>query len=163
MRRLLVCGAAALLLPLAPARADWGQTRWGMSPAEVAAAVPGAKQVKRVKRDDYDGQHKLVKAPFNDGNFAFDAEFFFDPSSQRLVQVHLTLKDVKKCAAWRDTLRSAPGADSRGFGAPRDTIVSVVLVPWKDPVSGDRKTYLDITGDYGKFFTLCRIQIEKPA
>ncbi len=78
-----------------PARADWQQTRWGMKPAEVRAALPGVSDTPADRRKGWssDSFDAKLLAPYETPEFTFTAVFSFDRKTDELRQVTLRLID----------------------------------------------------------------------
>ena len=79
----------------APAKADWQNTKWGMSQAEVSTTIKGAVSASAQERKDgalerY-GQ-PVIAAPYSASGMDFRAYFYCD--SDRLVGVALDLRDA---------------------------------------------------------------------
>lgn len=72
------------------AHADWQYTRWGMTPAEVAAASNGMVEVGTGDlKDAYDGAQIGATGTYAAGKFRFQASFYF--IGGKLADVHLRL------------------------------------------------------------------------
>lgn len=86
---------SVLLAVSAPAQADWQNTKWGMSEAELSATMKGAVSASPKERKDgalerY-GQ-PAISAPYSASGMDFRAYFYFD--RDRLVGVSLDLNDA---------------------------------------------------------------------
>ncbi len=85
-------GAAALIVLVSPAVANWQFTTWGMTPDQVTGAAHGGTHlVDPSTRDSIDGDRILLEAPYSAGAFNFAAGFAFD-SANHLDRVHLVLQ-----------------------------------------------------------------------
>lgn len=87
--------AALAICASASAQADWQNTKWGMSEAEVSAAMKGAVSASTHERKDAAleryGQ-PAISAPYSASGMDFRAYFYFD--RDRLVGVSLDLSDA---------------------------------------------------------------------
>lgn len=88
----MLTSALMLAMSISPAWADWQGTRWGMSPDEVASAVPSAKEEKSGQvTNPYIHSPILVTAPYDSGQFHFKAFFAF--KDRKLSEVMLLLNN----------------------------------------------------------------------
>lgn len=95
--------ACAALLMATPVAADWQETTWTMSRAEVIR-VTGAQGVQgtpgqRVSDSDLGAEGQYEALGFN-----FKSQFFFD-RTDRLRVVKLVLDDVSRCADLRTAVQ----------------------------------------------------------
>lgn len=91
MIRVAACAAFIVLASNGTAaKADWQYTRWGMTPAQVAAAS-GGKVLAGVGRpgDRVDGQEVGAIGSYTSGVFKFEAVFYF--VGGRLADIRLNL------------------------------------------------------------------------
>src|SRR5581483_5006187 len=86
---LTCCGASA-------AKADWEYTRWGMTPQQVVSASKNLATENADLRPDSDGNVTKLVAPYQSGNFSFEARFEFD-AADRLAGVTLLLNEKSLC------------------------------------------------------------------
>lgn len=155
--RKLIFAAACLLLSATPALADWETTRWGMTPEQVIAAVPGAVATAPALGTDVKGMHQLARAPFADGGIAMTASFLFDSSG--LAFVGVTLEDVTQCDAYRKLLVARLGA-----GKPMERVMADVTLgklEWVDPALHDRLMFSYIRRA-DQSYAICKFIAEKP-
>lgn len=155
----LIAAATALLLAATPALANWGATGWGMTPADVIAAVPGAVATAQDKGNDVRGMHQLAAAQYQDGDVAMNATFLFDPDTNGLAFVGLTLNDYSQCDAYKAVLIARYGK-----GKPTDMKLgdlSMGKLDWVDHASGDRLMFSFIRRA-DQSYSICKFIIEKP-
>ena len=89
--RSLTLGAMLFLLLASALRADWQYTKWGMTEAEVVAASKGAAvPVPEAESKKWTSAPRL-SAPYNTGNFHFNAFFSLDAVTHGLKEVSLHL------------------------------------------------------------------------
>lgn len=105
MRRLssasiIVWGLLSLGFSMLPASANWQFTRWGMTPAEVAAASKGSviestgspgEAIKGYTIGDT-GSYEL-------GSYHFDAVFYFDQSGLTMIRLKMDPAGEDACLA----------------------------------------------------------------
>ena len=82
---LACCGASA-------AKADWEYTEWGMTPQQVVSASKNLAREGSDLRPDSDGNVSKLVAPYQSGEFPFEAQFGFN-AADRLSSVTLVLND----------------------------------------------------------------------
>jgi hypothetical protein len=82
---LACCGAST-------AKADWEYTRWGMSPQDVVEASKNVAKEIADPRPDSAGNVTKLTAPYQGGDYSFEAQFAFDPAD-KLASVTLVMKD----------------------------------------------------------------------
>jgi hypothetical protein len=82
---LACCGAST-------AKADWEYTHWGMSPQEVVDASKNLAKEESDPRPDNAGNVTKLVAPYQSGNFSFEAQFAFD-AADKLASVTLVMDD----------------------------------------------------------------------
>jgi len=161
MRGLLIA-AALLLLPVAPAWADWGATHWGMRLDQVLDTVPGARPlVREGTGSDVWKQQRLASAPWKEGEIALIADFFFDPESHTLTLVKTSPTDTRRCPAYADMLvaRHGPGTvDEHSF----ENGLTLAAIRWTDPQTHERLTYSRM-GQTGRPPSYCHFIVQKPA
>ena len=134
-----LAAAALMLLPAAPALADWGKTKWGMSPEQVLAAVPGARPLKREGAGgDVWGRQRLVSAPYTLGKFATHADFFFSTRGKGLEFVKMEPVDPKQCGALEAMLVKRHG---KGTRESFDRGVHMIVVRWTDRKTKEQLLY----------------------
>jgi hypothetical protein len=157
MRKMLA--AAALLLPAMPAMANWGATRWGMTPEQVIAAVPGAAATAAGNGTDVRGMHQLASAPYRDGDIETDASFLFDPKDNKLVFVGLTPRDHGQCGAYEKRLVARYGtgkASGQELGG-----LKLGKIEWVERGSRDRLMFSWFRRPDGSY-AICKFIAEKP-
>lgn len=161
MRKFLIA-AALLVLPMAPASAQWGATQWGMTLDQVLAAVPGARAIKREgSGSDVWNSHLLADAPWKDGDVTLIADFFFDPGSSQLAFVKMRPNDVKQCAAWGDALVARHGKGQVEASDYPNMGVALFAVRWTDAKTKERMIYSRMTK--GDDVTYCHFIQQVPA
>jgi hypothetical protein len=117
--------AAALALAGQPALAEYGPTRWGMTPDEVIAAVGGdARKVKDDKGKRILDHKLFVMSKREDGGMTYEVSYFFGKDGKGLSMVNLVppTSDAN-CAATRAAFTQRLGA-----GAERSKTVIEGLV-----------------------------------
>lgn len=136
-------GAAAAILSCAvgaaPAHA-WEYARWGMTPAELVAASDGAAKLMAAPAPRRDG--KLVAKVEADARYdsvTVNAEFRFDPATDRLVEFGLHAEDSARCAALSEGLRAR-------FGEPPSTarFGQISSSRWHDSTRAARVIFLAV-------------------
>jgi hypothetical protein len=95
------CGVSA-------AKADWEYTRWGMSPDEVVEASQNLAKDSSDLRPDSSGNVTRLVAPYETGNYSFEAQFGFD-AADKLASVTLVMNDT--------SVRMEDFMDMSGMGA----------------------------------------------
>lgn len=142
MRRLpmyrLIAAAIALTLVPGAALADWGTTRWGMSPEDVIAAVPGATAVAHREGTMVLKHQMLATAPVTESDLQVEANFYFDPKAHKLAFIQFRAPK-EQCDTYfqRVTGRYGKGkVKDEGLG-PLNTIVR----EWTDPATRERLSY----------------------
>ena len=83
------------------AKADWKYTKWGMTPAQVAAASNNQTKKSSDLHLDSDGNVTKFVAPYPMGKFPFEAQFGFD-KADKLSSVTLVLNDASAVSADMD-------------------------------------------------------------
>jgi hypothetical protein len=155
----LMIAATALLLTAPPALANWGATGWGMTPADVIAAIPGAIPTAPDKGKDVRGMHELAAASYKDGDVVVTATFLFDPDTNGLAFVGLTPNDFGRCDAYRTALIARYGK-----GKPTDMAMGDLKMgklDWVDPASGDKMMFSFIR-NADQSYSICKFIVEKP-
>lgn len=135
--RLLSAAIALILLPVA-AHADWSPTKWGMTPAQVIAAIPGASAVQHRSGMDVLGNHLLVAAPITDDAIGLTANFYFEPRKRQLTLIQF-IPPKERCGAYFDQLVARLGKGKRD-----DTVTDQLdmrKVDWADPATQDRLSF----------------------
>lgn len=119
----VLAAATALVLAAAPATAGWEGTRWGMTPEELAQAVPGTRPpVERDGRTRISARHRF-------GALETTALFGFEAGA--LVSVSLLVAGRDRCAA----------AEARVIGMQGEPMVvetgadGFVSWGWRDPAA----------------------------
>jgi hypothetical protein len=79
MKYLPPVAAVLVVLCASPVRADWAYTKWGMTPAQVAAASGGEAKIM-AKPEKIEGAHMetAVKGTHTDGALKLNTAFHFD-------------------------------------------------------------------------------------
>lgn len=116
-----LAGGMALAVLADPAVAGWENTAWGMTPAEIAAIVPGTRPPV-----DRDGR-VLVSArhPFG----GIEATVLFGFEAGRLASVAFLLAGVERCRAAEAIMLEAHGNPGRIEQKAED----LVTWQWLDP------------------------------
>lgn len=112
-------------------RADWQYTKWGMTPEQTIAASGGTavsttEEEKRSQSPANKSGEALVKAPYQSGDFQFNAYFIF--RKDRLVAVSLGLKDSTITSAY--LLSSIQLKYGKPLSETRDSAYSVLT--WRN-------------------------------
>lgn len=116
IRTLIAALAIAAAWPAAAA-ADWQYTKWNMTPQQVIKAGQGAPKPvsgEEAKQKQRGKSIVKLKAPFKSGNMSFMAYFHFDPKTDGLVMVVLSIDEVGQGGYLRAQLMSK-------YGEPNDT------------------------------------------
>ncbi|MEZ0242783.1 MAG: hypothetical protein ACAH11_05370 [Sphingomonas sp.] len=143
--RRLSIAALALLLPAAPAWAEWGATKWGMTLTEVLDAVPGARPLKQEgTKGDVWKHHRLASAPWQDGKFAMIADFYFEPDTNRLGFVKSEPVNIADCPALETEMVTRHGAGTREDRDIGD--MHLLVIRWVDPATSERLLYSSFYG-----------------
>ncbi|MDF7775646.1 hypothetical protein P1X14_10340 [Sphingomonas sp. AOB5] len=161
MRYLLLAAAAAVVLPLTHALADWAPSKWGMTPEQVIKVVPNAVAMPMKENQILRGRHMLAEAPTSIGNYPVTARYYFSPTSRTLELVNLTMTDRPRCAAFRDMLVARYGAGERrdvDEVTPSGVPYVSTTIEWTN-VGGDRGTYSDAHSP--TVFGLCKLIVQK--
>jgi hypothetical protein len=114
MKRLVPVITVLVLLPLAPARADWAYTKWGMSPAQVVTASKGEASLK-AKREKLEEMNMEVAADgtHSDGGLKLRTAFEFDAGSGGLRCVLYAPQSSAQDELLMQTLTKQYGAPSK--------------------------------------------------
>jgi hypothetical protein len=156
-----IIAAAALLLTAAPALADWGPSRWGMTPEQVVAAVPNAAPVVRSgDGKDVFGHHQLATAPMKDGAFDVQGNFYFSPDKRQLAFIQL-VPVVARCPDYMAAQIGRNGAGSRE-DKNLDKL-DMISIRWTDPGSRDQLRFIGVTATINGAWLYCHLQVDKPA
>lgn len=94
MRSLIATAMLALIVGANPAKADWQNTHWGMSPTRVRSLVVGASDIPKDQIEGLSTKDCIarIRAPYASGVFTFEATLLFD-QKDGLCQVSLQLND----------------------------------------------------------------------
>lgn len=115
MHRILAL--AALILAGQPALAEYGSTRWGMTPDEVRAAVGGDARAVRDKKDQRVFNHqRLVASTTAEAGIVYDVSYYFGTDGKGLTMAELVPPTpAKDCAVMRAAYmqRFGPGEEQR--------------------------------------------------
>lgn len=77
------------------ASAKWGRTEWGMTPAQVEAAMPDTRPIKRGRLWD-DNLRKKSEGRVNFYGVKIDASYYYRESSLELIVVELPGRKCKR-------------------------------------------------------------------
>jgi len=129
-----LCGLA-LFVVAADARANWSNTHWGMTVAEVQAIAPNGRALTDVEADAfarvYDGSIVPKWAvPYRLGDVDFDAVLHFRKEDDGLEFVELLLRDQSQAQKLLDAMRAA-------FGAPAGEESNMFQVTTSWEIDGD--------------------------
>jgi hypothetical protein len=91
-RYMKLLGIVLALVCCGEAKADWEYTKWGMTPQQVISASKKLAKESTDPHPDSDGNVTKLVAPYQNGKFAFEAQFAFD-AADRLSSVTLVLND----------------------------------------------------------------------
>ena len=158
MLRLLTAALALILLPVA-AHADWAPTKWGMSPEQVVAAVPGAVAMAHREGTVVLKHHKLAIASVRDGAFDVDASFYFEPRKRALAFIQF-VPAPEKCDAYLDQIVARHGKGKRqdkGLGAG-----TMILIDWTDPATKEQLSFTGVKGS-NRASIYCHFMQQVPA
>ncbi|MDF7775647.1 hypothetical protein P1X14_10345 [Sphingomonas sp. AOB5] len=160
MRRLMLAIAAAAVLPLTPALADWPPSKWGMTPEQVQAAVPGAKIVPFDSSFNLRGLNLLAEAPVSDAGLQLKARYYFAPGTRQLGMIDFLPNNPDDCAAYRNALiaRYGKGESEESVMGEGDQAFDVLAIEW--PNAGtDRMNYAE--AKRGDMIGMCKLIIQK--
>lgn len=132
----LSIGAGALLAAICVpgiALADWQNTNWSMSAAEVVR-VTGARPVQGTPGDRVMDSDLAAVGSYSAMGFEFESRFYFD-AADRLRVVKLVMPNPDRC----DELRRVV---SGIYGQPVQTTRNMSWL-WIDADSGDRVRFTD--------------------
>ena len=143
--------AAAICLGLgaSPAAADWQYSRWGMSPAQLAAASGGVAKPNDDRDLDAEGLRAELAAPYMAGSLPFTAVFRFDAEGG-LDDVALIPAGPVSCPAVRAALVAHHGTPE-GKADPQ----SGATLRWHDLDADNLVVFLDLGDGH------CSIQYSK--
>lgn len=153
-----VLALSALLVPHT-AFAHWGATRWGMSVAQVVAAVPGARAVQGEPGDQVWTHDLGAVAPHHDGTFDLAANFYFGTDG-RLAFVKTMPTDFERCSAYRTMLegRYGPGTVQR-----KDLGLVMIAVSWTDPATREQLLFSSVQNAEDAQPSRCHFIVRQPA
>lgn len=135
-----ICGVlAALLVAASTALANWQNTKWGMSQAEVLALYPNA-MVMPPSRGDPEDQTNLMTS-YSTGDFSFYLRFVFRHGG--LAKVMLDSRGSTDCRAIRIGLERKYGREAAKY----DNQLGSVLI-WRNGT--DQIGYGDTSIEPGK-------------
>ncbi|MBA17753.1 MAG: hypothetical protein CMN73_15605 [Sphingomonas sp.] len=148
----------ALLALTVPARADWPPSHWGMTAAEVVAAVPDAIEVRRKPGGGQDvwDHHRLAVAPMVLEGEAGQAEYYFHPDDKKLGLVRMEPDDISRCPALRDALVAR-----YGDGTPMEERFGLSGMRWTDADNGDRMLFAMVSHSDGTTIH-CHFIVQEP-
>ncbi len=113
--RFWLAALPVLLLAGQAAHAEYGATRWDMTPDEVVAAVGGDARKVKDKRDQRSLNHqKLATSTFSEGGIAYVANYYFGEKGKGLTLVRIEPASPEQhCEAMLAayTERLGPGID----------------------------------------------------
>lgn len=134
MKRLSILGLVVAWGWAAPAAADWQDTRWGMSLADMEARVANVYRPKQIEVTGDPSKRHALNGAYTTGNYSFISKFYFD-KNDTLVEVKLDLINREKCADLKESLVEIYGLfavpNIREFGDGK----------WKDGASGNIISY----------------------
>lgn len=91
--KILIAGASIAMSQ--PAYADWQYTRWGMSPAEVAAASEGQANLSGGESGQQVSGYDIgAVGTYKAGEYNFNSTFYFKNNKLSLVKLELMGNDV---------------------------------------------------------------------
>jgi hypothetical protein len=143
--RVWLIAAPTLLFAAAPALADYGPTRWGMTAEEVIAAVGGDARKVKDNKDKRILDHKLfVMSNHADGGVAYEVSYFFGKKGEGLSMVNLVPAEPEtNCAATR-----AAFVERLGKGAERsETLIEGLeqsSITWRTGPGSQVVEYLQV-------------------
>lgn len=147
--------AAALAAP----GAEKVSTHWDMSPAEVVAAVSGAKTEKASDTTTINEMDRLASAQLAEGDIALEAGFYFTPGSPKLRLVDIEVTAPERCGDYRTALadRYGRGEIDRAVTKVGDTNVTRLNIRWSDPASGDDLRFIGIMYPSSEDMAFCKL------
>ena len=161
MRGLIFAAFALILLVAPPAWADWGPTRWGMTPEEVIKAIPFATPVTgTTAANDIGGLRQMLAAEMTHEGFDGVAEFYFDPATRRLGGMRFKLADPGQCIDYANYLIGNFGEGERTFQTPRGG-GTIVTLRWGGFDGIDRYSFSQLAYDNGAAF-MCVSMVKPP-
>ena len=134
----------ALTAALAPAMADWGSTRWGMSVAETGTATQGkATPTTGTAQDAMTDPSLIIGAagPAEIGRFQFQAKYYYRGGA--LAHIKYELRPQRACGTLSDELYAQYGAPLRERKSGQ--FQSVV---WNNAASNVQLTMMQIGPNY---------------
>jgi hypothetical protein len=107
----VVCAYLTLaVFATSSAYADWQYTRWGMTPEEVIEASQGEAGPSSNPRCMNEGKEPTLAAPFQTGEFVFEAIFCF--KNNLLDWIVLVLADESKSSRLFSSMEGVYGKSS---------------------------------------------------
>ncbi len=131
MKKLLFTALFACTMPT-PAQAHWQWTKWGMTPAQVAAGSRGSVKLADPSSDaEMPYGVKEAAGTYTSGGRTMKASFWF--AGGKLSRVNLSNDDTDACSALERDMASVYGQPTtRSGGSMLTTSV------WRDVAKGNR-------------------------
>jgi len=132
--KIIALAAGLLIAAIAPAKADWAYTKWGMSLDQVVAASKGAVKIlpKRQQGMPLPDTKAYVAAEggYTDGTTPLEVKFMVDPSG-RLTCVFYAPADAKDNSALTALMvkRYGPSQERSGLAWSSPDTISVMELP----------------------------------
>jgi len=158
MRRLIAAAIALMAFAATPAYADWGDTRWGMTPEQVLKVIPFATPV--TAGSEIGGLRQMLSAEMTHEGFDGTAEFYFDPATRALGAMRFKLEDPKQCNGYANYLVGNFGEGERTTEPLRDGGTMITL-KWGGFGGIDRYYFSELTFDNGAAF-MCVAMVKAP-
>ncbi|WP_312066279.1 hypothetical protein [Brevundimonas sp.] len=131
-KQLCLIAVGAGLTVATPTNAEWQNTNWEMSRAEVVR-VTGAQVVEGTKGQSVGGADLGAAGTYSALGFNFRSLFFFD-RTDRLRLVKIVMDDVDRCDDLQQTMEGI-------YGNPVESMR--ISQMWIDGKSGDEVRYTD--------------------
>lgn len=148
-----VVGATLCTLSLTmgapPALANWNNTQWGMTVAEVLATVgASARQVRDERDKRIEDARRLVTSQYSNEELHFTVDYFFTPEERTLTKVNLVPEAIN-CASVRTVFAITRGAgqteEKRIEIAPGQPAIVELTQTWQDPAGQGTVRYMAVS------------------
>lgn len=161
MHRLIATATLLMALIATPAHADWGPTRWGMTPEQVLKVLPFATPVNGLAAaNDIGGLRQMLSAEMTHEGFDGIAEFYFDPATRRLGGMRFKLEDPGRCIDYAKYLVGEFGEGERTFQTLREG-GTIINLRWGGFGGIDRYYFSQMAYDNGAAF-MCVAMVKPP-
>jgi hypothetical protein len=133
MKKLWPVLAGPVLLAISqPLHAEWGSTRWDMTPQDVIAAIgDSARTVADDPGDRVHNHQHLVTSTVTQDGIAYEVEYYFGKRGRGLTMVRLTPLALDDCTAMRAayTEKLGPGIDQSSGELPLGFAIELIHWP----------------------------------